>query len=64
MDVLNGNWEVGCFSGIKLICEREKIDLRGICPIFFEYLTIFVSELDQYIPSEIIAKYLIGSEVL
>ena len=39
------------FPALNLFVEEKNIDLRGICPIFFEPLITFVSELDWYIPS-------------
>ena len=43
-------------AALNLIEEEKNIDLRGICPIFLEHLTTFVSELDRYIPSQNYSK--------
>ena len=42
---------------LNLFMEEKNTDLRGICLIFLEHLTTFVSELNRYIPSQ---NYLIG----
>ena len=44
--------KLAAFPALNLFVEEKNIDLRGICPIFFEHLTTFVYKLDRYIPSQ------------
>ena len=36
----------------NLFMEEKNIDLHGVCPIFLEHLTTFVSKLNRYIPCQ------------
>ena len=48
--------KLAAFQVLTLFMEEKNIDLRGICPIFLDHLTTFVSEPNRYIPSKNYSK--------
>ena len=45
------SWKQATFLAFKLLVEKNRINLYGICHIFLEQLTTFVSELDRHVSS-------------